>query len=273
MRPAIIVHGGAGRIPGGRHIALLEGCREAARLGWTVLVEGGSALDAVEAAVKFMEEDPAFNAGRGAVKNALGEVELDASIMEGKDLACGAVGAVKGVKHPIALARRIMEDGRHVLLCGEGARRFAEARGLPLGSPPGKEGGGEPGTVGCVALDATGTVAAGTSTGGIRGKLPGRVGDSALIGCGTYADSRGGVSCTGLGESIIRTVLAKSACDLLEHRAPMEAAQKAIALLERVRGEGGLILLNREGDFGHGKNTPHMAFCHIDGRGERSAIT
>jgi beta-aspartyl-peptidase (threonine type) len=246
----------------------------ALRAGWEVLARGGAALDAVEAAVRALEDHPRFNAGRGAVLTSAGTVELDASIMEGDRLRCGAVAAVTGIPHPVTLARRVLEDGRHVLLVAEGARAFARASGVPECDPawlvterqwrrhqerlaPGAAAG----TVGAVALDRRGTMAAATSTGGTAGKLPGRVGDSALIGCGTYADSTlGGVSCTGTGEAIIRVVLARRALDLLrEADDPVLAARMAVALLEEEgRGEGGLILLDWRGRMGWAASTPLM---------------
>jgi beta-aspartyl-peptidase (threonine type) len=219
--------------------------RAAAAAGWARLSEGGTSLDAVEAAVRLLEDHPRFNAGRGAVLTAAGTVELDASIMEGDRLRCGAVAAVSGIANPISLARRVLEDGRHVLLVAGGARAFARAHGIPECDPEslitdrqrqrwierrGSAGSAQAtaahperapdvprGTVGAVALDARGTMAAATSTGGTAGQLPGRVGDSALIGCGTYAESTiGGASCTGTGEAIIRTVLAYRALAFLK---------------------------------------------------------
>lgn len=263
--PAIIVHGGAGGDSTREPVALRDGMTRAVTTGWRVLAEGGRALDAVEAAVRVLEDHPRFNAGRGSVLTTEGTVELDASIMEGDQLRCGAVAAVTGIPNPISLARRIAEDGRHVLLMGEGARIFARAAGvlecdprsLVVERPPAPT----PGTVGAVALDAHGTIAAATSTGGISGKLPGRVGDSAVIGAGTYADSTiGGVSCTGSGEGIIRVVLARRALDYLkEADDPTYAARVAIDLLvDEGRGEGGLILLDWRGRTGYAHCTRFM---------------
>lgn len=272
--PALVVHGGAGAEPAEGRAELRAGIEAAVRAGWRVLVGGGAALDAVEAAVRTLEDHPRFNAGRGAVLTSAGTVELDASIMEGDRLRCGAVAAVTGIPNPVTLARRVLEDGRHVLLVAEGARAFARTAGVPECDPgwlvterqqrrhleragPGAAAG----TVGAVALDRRGTVAAATSTGGTAGKLPGRVGDSALIGCGTYADSTlGGVSCTGSGEAIIRVVLARRALDLLrEVDDPALAARVAVTLLvEEGRGEGGLILLDWRGRVGWATSTPLM---------------
>ncbi|HET8578848.1 MAG TPA: isoaspartyl peptidase/L-asparaginase, partial [Methylomirabilota bacterium] len=228
--PALIVHGGAGADPVEGREELREGIREAVAAGWRPLSEGGSALDAVEAAVRALEDHPRFNAGRGSVLTSAGTVEMDASIMEGDGLRNGAVAAVVGVRNPISLARRILEDGRHSLFAGEGALEQAKAFGVALCDPAGLiterqrkrlaallADTVEAGTVGAVALDRSGTIAAATSTGGMLGKLPGRVGDSALIGCGTYAESTlGGVSCTGHGEAIIRVALARRALEILK---------------------------------------------------------
>ena len=197
-RPAIIVHGGAGRIRDEELPQRLEGCKQAALAGWEILKQGGSALDAAEAAVVVLEDNPLFNAGTGSTLNSLGKVEMDAAIMEGNTLSAGAVAAVQGIKNPIKLARRVMEDGRHVLLVCEGALLFARQIAFPECSPDmliveaeRKRWEEKHGTVGCVALDRAGKVAVATSTGGIFNKLPGRVGDSPLLGCGTYADESG----------------------------------------------------------------------------------
>jgi beta-aspartyl-peptidase (threonine type) len=266
--PALIVHGGAGADPT-QAAEFREGVRAAVLAGWRVLAGEGRALDAVEAAVRVLEDDPRFNAGRGSVLTSAGTIEMDASIMEGDRLECGAVAAVSRVANPITLARHVLEERRHVLLVGEGAHAFAQAVGVPACDPVSLvtdrqrarlavRGGG---TVGAVALDRHGTVAAATSTGGMVGKRPGRVGDSALIGCGTYADSTlGGVSCTGSGEAIIRTVLARRALDYLkEADDPDYAAKVAVDLLvEEGRGEGGLILVDWRGRVGSAQSTVLM---------------
>jgi len=268
--PALVVHGGAGADPGEGLEELRAGLRAAVLAGWRILARAGRALDAVEAAVRALEDHPRFNAGRGAVLTREGTVELDASIMEGDGLRCGAVAAVTGVANPVTLARRVLEDGRHVLLVAEGARAFARAAGLPECEPEAlitdrqrrrHRAATAAGTVGAVALDRHGTVAAATSTGGTAGKLPGRVGDSALIGCGTYADSTlGGVSCTGDGEAIIRVVLARRALDILrEADDPDAAARVAVdVLVEEGRGRGGLILLDWRGRPAWAASAPLM---------------
>jgi beta-aspartyl-peptidase (threonine type) len=273
--PAIIVHGGAGADPGDGRDELRAGVHAAALAGWRRLGEGGSAVDAVETAVRVLEDHPRFNAGRGSVLTSAGTVEMDASIMEGDRLGCGSVAAVSRIANPVTLARRIMEDGRHVLLVAHGASSFARAVGIPECDPEAlvterqrqryREALARTGvggsTVGAVALDRRGTLAAATSTGGVAGKLPGRVGDSALIGCGTYADSTlGGVSCTGSGEAIIRVVLAhRTLVYLKDADDPDYAARVAVDLLvEEGGGQGGLILLDWRGRAGWAHSTPLM---------------
>lgn len=270
--PVIIVHGGAGANPSEGRDELRHGMRAAVGAGWKVLGGGGTALDAVEAAVRVLEDHPRFNAGRGSVLTSEGTIEMDASIMEGDRLACGAVASVTCVANPITLARRVLESNRHVLIVGEGARAFARSAGVPECDPRTLVTDHQrqrhealrqatPGTVGAVALDRHGTVAAATSTGGMAGKLPGRVGDSAIIGAGTYADSTiGGVSCTGDGEATIRVVLARRALDYLKDADdPTYAANVAIDLLvEEGRGGGGLILVDWRGRVGWAHSTPLM---------------
>ena len=270
--PAIIVHAGAGAIKDDSLEARLQGCQDAALAGWRILEHGGSALYAVEAAVVALEDNPLFNAGTGSTLNHLGKVEMDAAIMQGDELRAGAVAAVSGIKNPIQLARRVLEDGRHVLLAGEGAVLFAREIGFPECAPESlvvesesERWNSKHGTVGCVALDRNGKLAVGTSTGGIFNKLPGRVGDSPLIGCGTYADADGAVSCTGHGEAIVRVVLGKSTVDFL--KAGMDAraaAKRAVDLLEgRTGSTGGLILIDRAGKIAYARNTSHMPVCAI----------
>jgi beta-aspartyl-peptidase (threonine type) len=271
--PAIIVHGGAGPIRDESLPARLEGCKAAALAGWTILEQGGSSLDAAEAAVVALEDNPLFNAGIGSTLNSLGKVETDAAIMDGASLRAGAVAAVSGIKNPIKLARRVMEDGRHVMLACEGALLFAREIGFPEVPPESliaeaerkrwdsKHGG----TVGCAALDCTGKLAVASSTGGMFNKLPGRVGDSPLIGCGTYANEHGAVSCTGHGEAIMRLVLAKGAVNSLQESvAPFIAAQKAIGELEqKVQSTGGIILIDRHGRIGYARNSTHMPVSYV----------
>jgi beta-aspartyl-peptidase (threonine type) len=277
--PALIVHGGAGADPGGRD-ELRSGMREAVAAGWRALAGGGSALDAVEASVRSLEDHPRFNAGRGSVLTSEGTVENDASIMEGDTLRNGAVAAVSGVRNPITLARRIMEDGHHSLFAGPGALARARALGVEECDPAElitehqrrRLAALQAGTVGAVALDRFGTIAAATSTGGTSGKLPGRVGDSALVGCGTYAESTlGGVSCTGDGEAIIRVTLARRSLEILKTVGdPSHAAEVALSVLvEEGRGQGGLILVDWRGRMGWARSTVLMPVGLMSpGRGE-----
>jgi L-asparaginase / beta-aspartyl-peptidase len=283
MVPALIAHGGAGGDPDDKP-TYRAALAEALGRGWTLLRKGASALDAVEATIQAMEDHPRFNAGYGSALTERGTVECDASIMEGDSLQAGAVGAVSGVRSAIGLARRILEDGRHVLLVGDGARAFAREQSVPLCPPEAlvtepqrrrlaehlaahREAGARGtsgtvgGTVGAVAIDVRGRIAAGTSTGGYTGKRPGRVGDSALIGSGTYADSRlGGVSTTGHGEAFIRTVLAKTALDILkELDDPQQAAEVSLDIVrDEGRGSGGLILMDWRGRSAYAHSTAFM---------------
>lgn len=271
-KPAVIVHGGAGQIRDDSLPERLDGCKAAALAAWDILAQNGSALDAAEAAVMVLEDNPLFNAGTGSTLNQIGNVEMDAAIMDGDLLRVGAVAAVQRIKNPIKLARRVMEDGRHVILGSEGALMFAREIGFPECSPESliveherKRWAEKYGTVGCVVLDANGKIAVATSTGGIFNKLPGRIGDSPLPGCGTYADDRGGVSCTGLGEAIIRVVLGKTAIDFLADGIdPNAAARKSLELLEAKTGaQAGLIMIDCHGRIGYARNTTHMPVCFI----------
>lgn len=278
MNPVIIVHGGAKTITEDKVTANQAGCLAAVAAGWQVLCQGGSAAAAVEAAIQVLESDQTFNAGFGSTLNSEGEVEVDAAMMEGANLAWGAVAAVQGIRHPIAAARRIMEDKPRLLVARSG-ERFALEHGLevvPKENLVSEEQYQEwkedaevidrPNTVGCVALDIHGNLVAGTSTGGTTGQPQGRVGDSALVGSGLYADNRlGACSTTGDGESIIPVVLAKTAIDALAgERHPDEAAQHAInTLADRVEGEAGCILLDRQGRIGWAYNSSDMAMAYM----------
>ena len=267
--PAILIHGGAGADPAFGREELRQGIRDAVAAGWARLHEGGSAVDAVEAAVCAMEDNPRFNAGRGSVLTSDGTVEMDASIMEGDTLRNGAVACVTDMRHPITLARRILDHERYSFFVGEGAMARARALGIPFCDPEELITDVQRkrlesfigGTVGAVALDRRGLIAAATSTGGMTGKTPGRVGDSPVIGCGTYAESTsGGVSCTGEGEAIIRVVLARRTIDILKVAGdPMHACQIAMdILLEEGRGGGGLICIDWKGRLGWAHSTPLM---------------
>jgi L-asparaginase / beta-aspartyl-peptidase len=272
QRPSIIVHGGAGPIRDDSLAARLDGCKAAALAGWQILEAGGSALDAAEAAVVVLEDNPLFNAGTGSTLNSLGKVEMDAAIMSSESLRAGAVAALSEVKNPINLARRVLEDGRHVMLAGDGALDFARAIGFPECAPElliveseKKRWQSKHGTVGCVAFDGAGKLAAATSTGGIFDKLPGRVGDSPLLGCGTYANDYGAASCTGHGEAIMRLVLAKTAVDFLRAGTDVQVAARMAVdeLANKLHSSGGIILIDRSGKLGYARNTTHMPVCSI----------
>lgn len=295
MQPAIIVHGGVWDIPPEEQDARMHGTRCAAEAGWAVLAAGGSAMDAVEAAIVVMEDDETFHAGRGSFLNADGQVELDAGCMDGAGLQVGAVASVQFIRNPIRLARKVMDRSEHVLLVGQGAQRFAHRMGFSpceltdlavpreferwqkllydgpystrssfAGNAPGPRCGPSD-TVGSVALDASGHVAAGTSTGGTPNKMPGRVGDVPMVGCGFYADDQlGGASTTGWGESIAKVLLARLALHYLGALGdPHAACRTAIEVLEqRVNGLGGVILLAPDGRPGWHHNTPHIAYAY-----------
>ncbi len=287
MQPSLIVHGGAWSIPDSAVEDCRAGCERALEAGWKILSSGDAAIDAVEAAIVVLEEDPTFDAGIGSHLNRDGRAQLDAIVMDGATLKAGAVAAVERVRNPIRLARRVLESSEHMMLVGAGAEQFALEQGLPL-CPPGEltverermawrqcresnhaaefHISHKHGTVGAVAMDEQGRIVAGTSTGGTCCKFPGRVGDSPLIGCGCYADAEaGGVSCTGWGEAIMKIVMAKAAADLLRTgHAPQAAAEACVkTLAERTQGTGGLILLDRGGRPGFAFNTPRMAYAYV----------
>ena len=291
-RHCVLVQGGGGNVAAARRPLHVEGCRRAARKGAEVLAGGGSALDAVEAAVRALEDDPLFNAGTGACLNADGHVELDASIMEGRGLRAGGVCALPPFLEPIAIARAALEDGRHVLYGGEGAARFARDKGfapvdeaLMITEPAravleevrarGVAGNWSGGTVGAVARDATGLVAAATSTGGMVNKRVGRIGDSPIIGAGTYADDEAGAaSTTGAGEAMIRLGVARLAAEAMRSgRTAEEAARAAITrLAERLSSTGGVITVDRSGGWGLARSTETMAWAAVSDAGEDAGI-
>lgn len=275
---ALVVHGGAGSIPPELKQACRNGVLTALDRGWNVLENGGSALDACEHSIIELENDPVFDAGVGSHLNRDGHIQMDAVLMDGVSLKSGAVVAVERIHNPIRLARLILDRSENMLLAGPGAELFARENGLGFCDPKEliiereaqiwSEKSGKAanfGTVGAVALDAAGNLASGTSTGGTLYKYPGRVGDSALVGCGCYADNfSGAVSCTGHGESIMKVVLAKTASDfLVSGKSAQEAAAAAVALLgKRTTGRGGLIILDREGRVGASFSTPHMSYAY-----------
>ena len=301
--PTLLVHGGAWAIPADAAAAHESGVRRALEAGYAILSLGGSAIDAVEAAVTVLEDDPAFDAGRGSFLTSDGRVQLDALIMDGGRMKAGGVACVEHLRNPIQAARLVLEKSPHVYFVAEGAERFAHAHGMPLihnaelvldrererllqaqarqsagladetfsGQTPDDkdpETAFKPGfethdTVGAVALDGHGNLAAATSTGGTLNKTPGRVGDSSLIGCGCYADNlAAAVSLTGWGEPIMKLVLGKWATDrVAAGSAPEIAAREAISYLyNRLGGHGGIILLGPDGRFGLAHNTPAMAW-------------
>jgi L-asparaginase / beta-aspartyl-peptidase len=286
MRPSLIVHGGAWDIPDDAVEACKSGCQRALAAGWSILSGGGSALDAIEAAIVVLENDPVFDAGYGSHLNLDGHVECDAIVMDAASLKAGSVAALQRIRNPIQLARKVLENCPHMMLVADGAERFAKSQGIALCD--GKEliaevewkawqqckkdkhaaehhRGHEQGTVGAVAVDSRGALFAATSTGGTCCKLPGRVGDSPLIGCGCYADAEaGGVSSTGYGEAIMKVVMAKTAVDFLRHYDAKKSAQETIALFaKRTHATAGLVLLDRQGNPGFAFNTPRMAYGYV----------
>jgi beta-aspartyl-peptidase (threonine type) len=301
LKPSLVIHGGAWNIPDEAVPDCRAGIRRALEAGWKVLSSSGAAIDAVEAAIVILEDDSTFDAGFGSHLNRDGHAQLDAIVMDGKTLKAGAVAAVEHIRNPIRLARLVLEKSEHMMLVAVGAEKFATEHGLALSRPEElvhpreriawqrcledshaaeHHRGHEQGTVGAVAIDGEGNLAAGTSTGGTCCKFPGRVGDSPLIGCGCYADAEaGGVSCTGHGEGIMKIVMAKMATDLLHdqrvlapHRekgAALSIAQ-AVAdacvrkLAHRAHTTGGLILLDRYGLPGAAFNTPRMAYGYVE---------
>jgi beta-aspartyl-peptidase (threonine type) len=281
---ALALHGGAGVLrrdkAGAPHRAALEAALEA---GYEVLKNGGRSLDAVTAAVVVLEDSPLFNAGRGSCFNAKGEIEMDASIMDGATLAAGAVAAVRRIRNAVLAARAVMEKSPHVLLSGQAADDFAGQHGLALETAAYfhtearlaalKKGlQRHHGTVGAVALDAQGNLAAATSTGGYTGKLAGRVGDSPIIGAGTYADNRTcAVSGTGWGEAFIRVALAHevSARIRLRGESLIQASRAALHAVARIGGDGGLVAVDRRGNIAMPFNSEGMFRACIGADGRR----
>jgi beta-aspartyl-peptidase (threonine type) len=301
VTPAIVVHGGAGKYTDDRVPPARAGCEQAVRAGLAVLERGGSALDAAIAAVRVLEDDPTFNAGVGSVLTRSGEVEVDAAVMDGAALRFGAITAMRRVRRPIELARAVMETGEHVLLAGEPAWELARELGFAPCDPAelvtdrarqrlalelDKRAAGtavepvtdpeDPGTVGACAVDRAGNVAAATSTGGITFKRPGRVGDTPLCGCGTFADGlAGAASATGHGESIIRVTMSRVCVDAMRAGASAgDAAARAVRELERVEGQGGIICCDPRGGIGAAHNSARMAWGagHLAGE-TRTGIT
>jgi beta-aspartyl-peptidase (threonine type) len=287
--PVLVIHGGAWAMPDDMVDAHIHGVRNALAAGWRVLERGGSSLDAVEEAVVIMEDDETFDAGRGSFLNRDGKVQLDALIMDGSTLRAGGVGCVERLRNPVRAARKILSESPHVYFVGEGAEHFAAEHGVPLcgneeliiprevarlheyqaHSPEKIADMFSPeishDTVGAVALDRDGNIAAATSTGGTLNKAPGRLGDSSLIGCGCYADNlSAAASTTGWGEPIMKLVLAKWTADRISAgNLPEWAAQEAMNYLkQRLNGHGGIIVLDAKGHFGIAHNTPRMAWAY-----------
>jgi L-asparaginase / beta-aspartyl-peptidase len=299
-----VIHGGAGTIERSKMTPekgreYRAGLERALGAGYEILKRGGSSLDAAEAAVRVLEDDPHFNAGRGSVFTSAGTNEMDAAIMDGKTLRAGAVGTVKHIKNPIGLARLVMEKSPHVMLDCAGAEAFAKENGIELVAPKyfftqerwdalqkmkaaeknRASGDGKSfiitdqdrhGTVGAVALDKDGNLAAATSTGGTTNKLPGRIGDTPVIGAGTYANNQTcAVSCTGDGEYFIRAAAAHEVSALMKYRAMtlQEAAQTALESVKQLGGTGGLIAIDRNGDIALPFNTNGMYRGYVDPNG------
>ncbi len=316
--PTLLVHGGAWAIPDDMLDAHRDGVSNGLAIGYAMLQDGASAVDAVEAAVTILEDDETFDAGRGSFLTSDGRVQLDALVMDGGTLRAGGVACVERLRNPIQAARLVLDKSPHIYFVGAGAEAFAQQHGMTLidnselvlerererlataqsnaraGLPDLTFAGDDkspetavklpfdsPGldshdTVGAVALDAAGNLAAATSTGGTLNKAPGRVGDSSLIGCGCYADNRSAaVSLTGWGEPIMKLVLGKWAVDRVQQGcAPEQSAQDAIAYLhKRLQGHGGIILLGPDGRFGLAHNTPRMAWGIANEQGLRIGVS
>ena len=292
----IIVHGGAGVWNKSKQAAGLSGVGWAASLGFGLLKQGGSAIEAVEAAVIEMEDNPVFNAGRGSTLNLLGEVEADAGIMNGKSRRGAGVALLRHLKNPVSLARIVMEKTDHVMLAGHSAERLGDAFGLPKanlklpervhqwkrarqqlekGALSGfsrtlrlmrsKRGVLFGDTVGALAIDQNGDLAAADSTGGVSLKLPGRIGDSPILGAGLYADNRmGAATVTGLGEIAMRFVVSKAACDAMVYLTAQQAASQTVERVTKQAGRGlGIVTLDRKGRYGVAHNTPHLCWAAI----------
>ena len=290
---AIIVHGGAGTWKAQHQRAALQGVRRAAQAGAKLLAQGQPALEAVTASVVSLEDNPLFNAGTGSALNLDGEAEMDASVMVGEGLRAGGVACLTRVKNPVQIARKVMEETQHILLAGEGAFHFARAMGFADHNPVTREqrahwqkkcraqsevksksrrmdklrrhSGHVGGTVGAVALDASGGFAAATSTGGLSLKLPGRIGDSSIPGAGTYAMPKGAASATGLGEVVMRYLVTKSVCDWLAQGSNAQQAVDVVLSLLKAEphADTGIIALDSQGRIGVGhrsRSMPHAYF-------------
>jgi|TARA_B100000745_G_scaffold255878_1_gene178588 beta-aspartyl-peptidase (threonine type) len=283
---AIVIHGGAGwsrNISEEKQKAIQEGLKQALATGYSILESGGSSLNAIEAAIMILEDNINFNAGKGSVYNAAEKQEMDASIMVGDSQQAGAVASVSRIKNPIKLARYVMENTKHVMMVGEGAEKIAKEGGFELVNPDyfasienlerlkvtqEKE---KLGTVGAVALDQSGTISAGTSTGGMTNKKPGRIGDSPIIGAGTWAQNNVcGVSGTGHGEFFIRYNVAREICARIEYldQSVEKASSELIQELKDIGADGGVIVLDRNGNVSMVFNTDGMARAYKNSKGD-----
>jgi beta-aspartyl-peptidase (threonine type) len=283
----LVIHGGAGVIlkenmTGELEAAYTAKLQQALDTGEAILKSGGTALDAVTAAVVLMEDSPLFNAGKGAVFSASGENEMDASIMDGSTLQAGAVASVRNIKNPIRAARKVMEESPHVLLVSDGAEKFAIEHGVDTASPAyffdqrrydSWLKANKHGTVGAVALDMQGNLAAATSTGGMTNKMTGRVGDTPVIGAGTYAKNRTcAVSATGHGEFFIRNVVAYDISALMEYKGMKLEEAASYVIMEKLveqGADGGIIAVDRDGNFVMTFNTPVMFRGYVTSEGSR----
>lgn len=270
----IVVHGGAGHFLDDEYPEAVAACKQAAAEAHALLKAGGSALDAVEAAARILELAPVLNAGYGATINSDNQVECDALIQDGMSQRYGAVAGIRRIAHPISLARMVMERTPHHFLIGQGAEDFALEEGMSLIHPKSllterqiKGAHATEDTIGAVALDSHGNIAVAVSTGGVRGKRPGRVGDTPIAGAGGYADNKfGGASATGLGEGIMRSLLCFRAVEGLANGSGIQQTADAMIKLftERFNGDGGIIMLDREGKAGIAHNTPHMPVAWLE---------
>lgn len=282
----IVIHGGAGgmskNIPDSLKEVYYNSLSEALNIGKKILENNGTALDAVEKVINYLEDNPDFNAGRGAVFTSEGTHELDASIMFGKDLSCGAVAGVKHIKNPVSLARLVMEKSPHVLFAGDGAEQFGKKMNVEFvdnsyfHTPEQfkrweeRNSGNKKGTVGCVVLDRSGNLAAGTSTGGMSGKMPGRVGDSPLINAGNYANNKTcAVSATGWGELFIKNTVAYNISALMEYKNMSLKEASRMMIFERLPKEsGGIIAVDKNGNYTADYNTISMLRGIADSEGK-----
>ncbi len=291
LEAGVLVHGGAGTVEEERKASHEAGCLDGARAGQSVLASGGSALDAVQIAARRLEDLPQFNAGTGAALTADGTVEHDAAIMDGARLRAGAVAGLAGFKNPIDVARAVLRDGRHVLLCAEGAARFAERAGIGRVDPASLvtdraraalervRAGTAPrgwagGTIGAVGRDAAGNLAAATSTGGVVGKLPGRIGDSPIVGAGTLADDAVAISATGDGEGILLVGFAQRIAGALAAGGELEAVLREVLAVLAAKGAatGGVIAIDRAGRYAWARSTSTMSWAVATSEGDASGI-